>query len=96
MKIYSGKNKLRAKQTSLIDLLYNSLKELESGTFHVEKDRFSDNSSEWIEIKQIRGREAEVSVTISFDDCAPNITGISVYESKIKTIIDEENSKKII
>ena len=92
MKIYYGKNKLKAKRTSLIDLLVTKLSE---GELPAISDFFSDESGSWIEIPRIENGK-EVLVCFSFDYEGENIDRVSVYVAPVETKVNEEKRVKII
>ena len=92
MKIYYGKNKLKAKRTSLIDLLVAKLIE---GKLPAFADCFKDKSGAWIEIPRIE-KDKEILVAFSFDYQGENIDGVSVYVAPVETKVNEEKRVKII
>jgi hypothetical protein len=96
MKIYVGNNKLKAKQITLKQLIYNSLRKDSNFSNRVEinSDRFHDNSASWIEIEQFTDVNV-ISMGINFDAEDDNkLEDITVWESKYK--VDEDSSKQII
>jgi hypothetical protein len=96
MKIYVGNNKLKAKQITLKELIYNSLQK-DSNFKHkveIDSDRFSDDSASWIEIEQFTDVNV-IGIGINFDAEDDNkLEDITVWESKYK--VDEDSSKQII
>jgi hypothetical protein len=96
MKIYVGSNKLKAKQITLKELIYNSLQKDYNFKHKVKlnSDRFSDGSASWIEIEQFTDVNV-ISMGINFDAEDDNkLENITVWESKYK--VDEDSSKQII
>jgi hypothetical protein len=96
MKIYVGSNKLKAKQITLKELIYNSLQKDCNFSNRVElnSDRFSDGSASWIEIRQFTN-EKVVDIGINFDAEDDNkLEDIAVWEYKYK--VDDDSSKTII
>jgi hypothetical protein len=96
MKIYVGNNKLKAKQITLKELIYNSLQKDTSfnNRAEINSDRFNDGSDSWIELKQFTDKKV-VDIVIGFNTEDDNkIEDIKIWESKYK--IDEDSSKTII
>jgi len=96
MKIYVGSNKIKAKQITLKELIYNSLQKDSnfSNKVEINSDKFSDNSASWIEIEQFTDVNV-ISIGINFDAEDDNkLEDITVWESKYK--VDEDSSKQII
>jgi hypothetical protein len=96
MKIYAGNNKLKAKQITLKQLIYNSLRKDSnfSNRVKLNSDRLSDGSASWIEIEQFTDVNV-ISMGINFDAEDDNkLEDIAVWESKYK--VDEDSSKQII
>lgn len=91
MKIYTGKNKRKSKQITFEDLLISKLKE--SG-FKIHNDCFSDGSLSWIEVTQKTKKPSEITINFCFEDDV--IDTINVYETDIITILDNDNTKKLI
>jgi hypothetical protein len=93
MKIYFGPNKSKAKLVTLKELIAYTMN-LRNKRSIVREDRFDDDSSSWLDVRQITD-EGATDVTLAFDpDGDSTITEISVYQSKWK--LDEENMKKLI
>jgi hypothetical protein len=96
MKIYAGSNKLKAKQITLKELIYNSLQK-DCNFKHkveIESDRFNDGSSSWIDIRQLTDVNV-IDIVITFDAKDDDqIETINIWESKYK--IDDDSSKRLI
>lgn len=90
MKIYTGKNKRKAKEITFEELLASELKK---NGFEFNTDCFSDGSASWVDIVQ---RDEHKQINIDFVFNGTKIDSIDVFESKIITIVDEENMKKLI
>lgn len=97
MKIYVGKNKKEAKEISLksllTELLCNDLDNVE-----IEADRFNDDSASWININQINEKDrVSIDIVVGFDPEDDNqFEGIRVWTTPIKTIIDHDETKKLV
>lgn len=85
MRYYYGKNKAKAKEISLYDLL---IKELSKNHENIESGIFSDLSSQWININQ-RVKDDQITVVLSFDPMTDEITNTSVYKSPYKLCEDD-------
>lgn len=92
MKIYSGKNKKEAKQTTLKRLLIDSL--IESG-FKLDNGSFDDENHSWVGIVQESNKPSQVLINVCFND-SDEITEVKVYETPIVTIVDDDRCKQII
>jgi len=92
MKIYIGKNKKKAKEVTLKQLICLSL---EKG-LKIKSDRFSDDSGSWIDIIQDRlDRKGTIDVHLSFDPKDDNtIIDVDIWTAEY--ILDDENAKRIV
>jgi len=93
MKIYAGKNKKEAKEITLKQLLLKAI-ELNKETSSVVADRFSDDSSSWINIRQFTELGA-MDISLTFEpDTDFTIEEISVWFSEF--VLDEENMSRLL
>jgi len=91
MKLYIGKNKKSAKEITLKNAIYKTLKIKGA---EIDQDRFSDDSSSWIYFRQ-KVETGVIDIEIHFDPETDNsIEEIGVW--KYNYVIDEDNGKKII
>lgn len=67
------------KREKLINVIYNELK---AGNFIVTKNKFSDDSSRWIDIDlKIEDEDScydDVTITISFDEKGTKLSGTTI------------------
>lgn len=76
------------KKEKLIDVLEKSIRK---AGYIVKKDKFSDNSSSWLEIHN--PDIEDYLVCISFNGKGKKLTEIEVWKSEVKEVIEDE--KKI-
>lgn len=98
MKIYVGKNKLKAKETSLKQLILDSLN-IKQNNIDVEHDRFDDDSASWINFNhhlKNTNDGVRLDVTITFNPSDDNIiNGMELHMSEKLTGYDEENMQHL-
>lgn len=106
MKLYVGPNKKNAKEISFEGILAVVLSK--SG-FIVDQGEHGDESASWVEVQKYISKERKkdtvavgeilgkrILINFVFDAEDKNkIDDISIYESEVKVIIDEDNQKKI-
>ena len=80
------------KKTTLIKVLYKAIR---NQKLLIEKDKFDDGSGSWISVKQTTSKPSEINTVFCFDDSGEVLEEIEVYESDIKTFVDDENMRKL-
>lgn len=91
MKIYSGKNKKSAKEITAKELIFSLLKIKGA---KIDRDRFSDDSSSWIYIRQELEKKV-VDIELHFEPENDNmIESIGVWE--FNYLVDEDNGRRIV
>lgn len=98
MKIYVGKNKLKAKEITLKQLILNCLK-IEDEDTEIKADRFSDDSGSWIDIQRKlhtvnKGIRADLHFAFN-PETENEIVEFEIYISDKKQGYDEENMLKL-
>lgn len=92
MKFYVGPNKKKSREVSKIKAVYMILCDLENSRVELDLDKFSDNSSEWVQIRK-KIKDGVIDVVISSDPKENEVTDLEVY--KTKYVLDEGNSKRL-
>lgn len=100
MKIYVGDNKKKSKKITFQDLLINKLRE---AGFKMDNGDWSDENHSWVGIVQesdgvhpLASPRSQIVVNITFDTEEDSINSVNVYVTPIVTIVDDDNSKKLI
>lgn len=94
MEIYVKNSEGELKQTDLKSLLISSF---DKAGLQMDNGSFEKEDHQWLGIVQRdKDNTVEVTVNITFKDDRNSITGLKVYKSKIKMVVDDENSKQII
>ena len=73
------------------------LKDLLGDEFDWESGAFGDGSANWIQIRQ-RNKEdtKEISVHLCFSEDRQKIVEVEVFDTPVKTIVDDANTIKLI
>ena len=73
------------------------IKDLLGDDFDWQADAFIDGSANWIEIRQ-RNKEGtkEISVHLCFSEDRQKIVEVEVFDTPVKTIVDDANTVKLI
>ena len=93
MEIYVKNSKGQLEETTLIQVLQMALNE---AGFKMENGSFSGENHRWIGIVQESKKPAEVVTNITFNDKGDIITGVKVYETPIKRVVDSDNSRQVV
>lgn len=93
MELYIKNKKGQLEETTLMQIFS---KALDKSGFKRENGSFDGEDHNWIGIVQESKKPSEVTTNITFRDDGNTITGVRVYESPIKRVVDDENSKCII
>lgn len=77
--------------------LYNVLtKAFHNAGFKMDNGSFIGEDHKWIGIVQESNKPSEVVTNISLNNDGNTIIGLKVYETPIKRVLDEDNSKEIV
>ena len=93
MEIYIKNSKGQLEETTLYKVLENAFG---SAGFKMENGSFSNENHRWIGIVQESKKPSEVVTNITFNDKGDTITGVKVYETPIKWVVDSDNSRQVI
>lgn len=93
MELYFKNSEGQLQETTLCQVLSNAFKK---AGLKIENGCFSDENHMWLGIIQENKKPAQVTTNITFNNDGNTITGLNVYETPIKRIIDEDNSRQII
>jgi hypothetical protein len=93
MEIYYKNSAGQLEETSLVGLLKSAF---EKAGLKMNNGLFVGENHQWIGIVQESKKPSEVTVNITFDEKGNNITGLKVFESPIKRVVDNDDMKQII
>jgi hypothetical protein len=93
MEIYIKNLKGQLEETTLYDVLEMAFI---NAKFKMENGSFSGENHCWIGVVQESDKPAEVVTNITFDGKGNNITGIKVYETPIKRVVDSDHSRQVV
>ena len=91
MKIYAGKNKSKAEEITIGEVLFKLLRE---AGIDAKIGRFKDGSGGWVEIRQRSTKgNSRITIHIGMTGDFKTLTDISVWEARM--IFDEDNEKRL-
>jgi len=93
MEIYVKNDKGQLEETTLYVVLETAFND---AGFKMENGSFSDESHRWIGVVQESKKPAEVVTNITFNDKGDEITGIKIYETPIKRVVDSDHSRQVV
>jgi hypothetical protein len=93
MEIYIKNTKGQLEETTLYQVLENAFG---NAGFKMENGSFSNENHRWIGIVQESKKPSEVVTNITFNDKGDTITGVKVYETPIKRIVDSDHSRQVV
>jgi hypothetical protein len=93
MELYFKDSEGKLQEVKLISILKTAFT---CAGFKMENGSFEGENHHWIGIVQESKKPSQVVTNITFKDDGNTITGLKVYESPIKRIVDEDNSKQVI
>lgn len=93
MEIYIKNSKGQLEETSLYNIL-----NLAFGVSGLKMDNgsFPGEDYKWIGVVQESKKPSEVVVNILFNEKGDTITGVKVYETPIKRVVDRDNSRLVV
>ena len=93
MELYFKNSNGSLQETNLRQVLSHAF--IKAG-FEMDNGSFEGENHKWVGIVQESKKPSEVVTNITFEDDGNTITGLKVYETPIKLVKDEDNSKQII
>ena len=93
MEIYLKNNEGVLQETTIMEVLKIALKKAK---IKMDNGRLSDDSSQWVGIVQESKAPSEVTINLAFEEDGNSIMDVRVYESPIKRVVDEDNSRCIV
>lgn len=84
------------REVTLIDLINQSAKDAKLKT---KLGMWTDTNERWLEIYQrskLSGRKKRIAVSYQFDTKGNQLKSLSVFSTPIKTVVDEDNTKKLV
>lgn len=61
----------------------------------VESDSFNDSDDSWVEVKTLLPTK-QITIVFDLNKKGTKLKDITIFESKVKTIVDDDNMKKIL
>jgi len=92
MEIYFKDKEGKLQETTLFNLLKQTF---HKAGFKLENGSFSDEDHAWLGIVQ-ENKKQQITTNITFKNNQNTITGLHIYVTPIKTILDTDNQTKLI
>lgn len=93
MELYFKNSEGQLQETNLRQILCDAFGK---AGFKMDNGSFEGENHQWIGIVQESEKPSEVLTNITFKDNGNTITGLEIYETPIKWVVDEDNAKKIV
>jgi hypothetical protein len=93
MELYIKNNNGQLEETTLMQILE---KALSKAGLKMDNGCFSGENHNWIGVVQESKRPSEVVTNITFKDDGNTITGLKVFETPIKRVVDSDNSRQVV
>lgn len=93
MELYIKNKQGQLEEVSLINVFEKALND---AGFEMDNGSFQGEDHSWIGIIQNGIRECEILTNIQFKSNGNKVCGLNVYTTPIKTILDKDNSVKLV
>lgn len=93
MELYIKNDNGQLEETTLMQILE---KALSKAGFKMDNGCFNGENHNWIGVVQESKKPSEVVTNITFNDDGNTITGLKVFETPIKRVVDSDNSRQVV
>lgn len=93
MELYFKNQEGQLQETNLRQILSHAF--IEAG-FEMDNGSFKGENHMWVGIVQESKKPSQVVTNICFKDDGNTITELKVFETPIRRVVDEDNSKRIV
>lgn len=92
MELYLKNSKGQLEEANLVNVLEKAFSE---AGFTMDSGEFTGEDHIWVGIVQ-ESKSSQIVTNITFKEDCKTITGLHIYETPIKRVIDEDDSKQLI
>lgn len=93
MEIYIKDIDGKLQEITLFDLMDKALR---NAGFTMKNGSWCNENHNWIGVIQESEKSEQVTTNITFENDGNTITGLNIYASPIKRVVDDDNSRQIV